>query len=374
MVGERPPFRPATVAVRAGRPERSGSGVNPPISMSSTFRQGGVQEYGRDDNDTWEAFEAALGQLEGGHALGFASGMAAISAALETVPIGATIVVASGSYNGTRKWCADAVARGRLMVRSVDTTDTDATVAACDGAHLVWLETPTNPCLDIADLVAISTGAKAHGASVIVDNTLATPLLQRPLTLGADVVVHSVTKWLAGHSDLVMGAVVTADEDVLEALRGRRSLFGAVPGSVETWLALRGLRTLPARLERAQATAGELASRLREHHAVGRVRYPGLADHPGYALARRQMEGPGAMVSFEVVGGARSADTVVDGLHLLTPGTSLGGVETLIERRRRYAFEDDTPPSLLRMSVGQEDVEDLWADLDQALSSSRPAG
>jgi len=363
-------LRPATVAVRAGRPDRAGDGINPPISMSSTFRRGGDRLYGRDDNDTWEAFEATLGQMEGGAALSFASGMAAISAVLETLPIGATVAVAHDAYNGTRRFCADAAERGRLQVRLVDVTDTAAVVVACDGVQLLWLESPTNPCLAIADIAGITAALAGSDVVVAVDNTLATPLLQRPLALGADVVVHSVTKWLAGHSDLLMGAVVTAtgDPERLEAVRSRRSLFGGIPGSVEAWLALRGLRTLPARLLRAQHTAGVLAERLTTHPRVTRVRYPGLLSDPGHDVAAKQMDGPGGMVSFEVAGGAEAAEAVCDRVGLLTPGTSLGGVETLIERRGRYAFEEGTPPSLLRMSVGQEDVEDLWDDLDRALT------
>jgi cystathionine gamma-synthase len=360
-------LRPATVAVHAGRSRQPGAGVNPPITMSSTFHQGGDHIYGRDDNETWEAFESALGQLEGGTALAFASGMAAISAVLETVPIGATVVLAAGAYNGTRRWGRDASDRGRLQVRLVDVSATADVVAAARGAHLVWLESPTNPCLDIADIAAVAAGAKAEGAIVAVDNTLATPLLQRPLSLGADVVVHSVTKWLGGHADLVMGAVVTATPERVDQLRNRRSLDGGIPGSVETWLALRGLRSLPARLARAQASAGELAVRLSTHPNITRVRYPGLEDDPGFAVARKQMDGPGAMVSFEVAGGPEAAERVCEAVRLLTPGTSLGGVETMIERRGRYSGEESVPPGQLRMSVGQEDVEDLWEDLDAAL-------
>jgi cystathionine gamma-synthase len=246
----------------------------------------------------------------------------------------------------------------------VDVCDTAAVLAAAADADLVWLESPTNPCLDVADLVAICGSCSCP---VVVDNTLATPLLQRPLALGADIVVHSVTKWLAGHSDVVMGAAVVSSDPLLESLRTRRSLGGAVPGPTEAWLALRGVRTLPARLARAEATAGELAVRLSDHPAVSRVRYPGLPSDPGYALASKQMDGPGAMVSFEMRGGAAAADAVCVGVRLLVPATSLGGVETLIERRGKYANEEATPPALLRMSVGQEDVEDLWEDLSQAL-------
>ena len=360
-------LRPATLAVRLGRDHRAGAGVNRPIAMSSTFRHGGDRLYGRDDNATWEDFEATLGALEGGEALAFASGMAAISAVFETLPIGATVVVADDAYNGTRKWCTDAASRGRLALRLVDVTDTQAVVAASEGAQMVWLESPTNPCMEIADIVAACAGAHSYGALVCVDNTLATPLLQQPLSLGADVVVHSVTKWIAGHSDLLMGAVVTADPGRLEALRSRRSLFGGVAGSVEAWLALRGLRTLPARLERAGRSAGMLAERLLAHRGVERVRYPGLVGDPGHAVAARQMAGPGGMVSFDVVGGAGPAEAVCAAVEIITAGTSLGGVETLIERRARYQFAERVPPGLLRMSVGQEDVEDLWEDLDRAL-------
>jgi cystathionine gamma-synthase len=364
------PLRPETLAVHLGRSAHAGAGVNPGIAMSSTFRQGAAREYGRDDNETWEAFETVLGALEGGSALAFASGMGAIGAVLETLPIGATVVVADDAYNGTRKWLTDAASRGRLGMRLVDITDTSGVVAATEHAQLVWLESPTNPCLNIADIAAIALGARANGAVVVVDNTLATPLRQRPLALGADVVVHSVTKWLAGHSDLLMGAVITADPELLEAFRTRRSLGGAVPGSVEAWLALRGLRSLPARLDRAERTAADLAHRLSEHRGVERVRYPGLVGHPGYDVASRQTSGPGAMLAVEIVGGAAAADVLCSSVEILTPATSLGGVETLIERRAKYAGEERTPAGLLRVSVGQENVEDLWADLDRSITAA----
>ncbi|HLG91937.1 MAG TPA: PLP-dependent aspartate aminotransferase family protein, partial [Acidimicrobiales bacterium] len=202
----------------------------------------------------------------------------------------------------------------------------------------------------------------------VVDNTFATPLLQRPLELGADLVVHSVTKYLAGHSDVVMGAVVAADEAWQRALALRRSKHGAVPGPLEAFLALRGVRTLDVRLERAQASALELARRLESRPRVSRVRYPGLASHPGHEVAARQMSGYGAMVSFEVEGTPEQAEAVCRSVEVCVPGTSLGGVETLIERRARWEGEDATPGNLLRLSVGIEDVEDLWQDLDQALA------
>ena len=204
----------------------------------------------------------------------------------------------------------------------------------------------------------------------MVDNTFASPLLQQPLAHGADVVVHSVTKLLSGHSDVVMGALVTADAELLERYARRRSLHGGIPGPFETWLALRGLRTLPARLERAQRTAQELATRLSSHPAVEVVRYPGLDSHPGAALAAKQMRGPGTMMSFDVVGGADAAETVCATTRICVSSTSLGGVETQLERRGRWEGEGHLPPGLIRLSVGQKDIEDLWADLDQALKAS----
>jgi cystathionine gamma-synthase len=352
--------------------------------MSSTFHQGGGRTYGRDENPTWEVLEEVLGGLEGGLALAFASGMAAIAAVLESLPVPGRVVVAGDAYNGTRRFLADVARRGRLRFRTVDVSDTNATLAVCAEVveapgrpsgdpgpfgrrGLLWLESPTNPLLAVADLGALIEGAHGLGMDVAVDNTFATPLLQRPLDLGADVVVHSATKLLSGHSDLVLGAVVSARSDVQEALALRRSLHGAVAGPWEAWLALRGIRTLSVRLARAQENAGELAARLCRHPVVERVRYPGLPEHPGHKLAARQMRGFGTMVAFDVAGGAAAAEAVTEAVHLAIAGTSLGGVETLIERRGRWTGEDRLPPGLLRLSVGIEDVEDLWRDLDSAL-------
>jgi cystathionine gamma-synthase len=378
---------PATQVVHLGRPDRRPGGpVNPPVVLSSTFHQGGDVVYGRDDNPTWEPLEQALGALEGGSALVFASGMAAVSAVMEMLPVPGRVVVAGDAYNGTRRFLGDVAGRGRLRYRTVDVADTAATLAACAevveaparptgeegqfGAHgLLWLESPTNPLLEIADLAALVDGAHELGMDVAVDNTFATPLLQRPLDLGADVVIHSATKLLSGHSDVVLGLAVSGRTEVFDGLRRRRSLHGAVAGPWEAWLALRGLRTLAVRLERAQATAADLAGRLAGHPLVTSVRYPGLPGHPGYELARRQMRGFGAMVAFEVAGGAGPAEAVAGAVRLITAGTSLGGVETLMERRGRWEGEDGLPAGLLRLSVGIEDPNDLWADLQQALDS-----
>jgi cystathionine gamma-synthase len=239
----------------------------------------------------------------------------------------------------------------------VDITDTAAVLAAAEGADVVWVETPTNPTLDVADLAGIGRGAAAAGARVVVDSTFATPLRQRPLQDGAAIVVHSGTKFIGGHSDLLLGLCSTADDGIFDRLVQARTFQGATPGALEAFLALRGLRTLPIRLAAAERNADVLVARLGRHAAVGEVRYPGT----------------GAMVSFVCRGGATTADAVCDRVRLLVPATSLGGVETTIERRQKYAGDAHVDPGLLRMSVGIEDVEDLWSDLDQALTAAATA-
>jgi cystathionine gamma-synthase len=348
-------WSPATTAVTAGRPERRPDApLNEPLAMASTYHATGDVEYGRYGNPTWSAFEETLGALEGGRCLAFASGLATVSTVLDLVGQGATVVAPRHAYNGTVMQLGDLEARGRLHARLVDVTDTDAVVEACADAALVWLESPTNPALEIADIATIATAAHDAGAYVVVDNTFATPLRQRPLTLGADLVVHSATKYLSGHSDAVLGAVVTADDELYDVLKGRRDLVGAIPGTLETWLALRGLRTLHLRVDRAESNATELARRLRDHPAVGEVRYPGF----------------GGIVSMVVAAGADAADRVVRSTRLWVHATSLGGVESTLERRRRWRSEPDTiPDGLIRLSVGIEDVDDLWTDLQQALDA-----
>jgi cystathionine gamma-synthase len=325
--------------------------------MASTYVAGGEREYGRYGNPTWEAFEEAVGELEGGQALAFASGMAAVSTILDLVAVGETVVAPRHCYSGTLVHLANLEQRGLIKVELVDVDDTDQVVAALtDGVALLWLESPTNPALEVADVPRLCRAASAAGVTVAVDNTFATPILQRPLDLGADVVVHSATKYLSGHSDLLMGVVVTRDEQILRAVDEKRRTTGALPGAFETWLGLRGLRTLPIRVERAQSNAQELVRRLAAHPAVDRVRYPGL----------------GGIIAIEVRGGADAADQVPHTTQLWVHATSLGGVESSLERRRRWKAESATiPESLLRLSVGIEDVEDLWADLDQALTASQ---
>ncbi len=342
----------STRAVTAGRPA-AGPDVplNAPIVPASTYGSFGELEYGRYANPTWTAFETALGDLEGGRAVAFASGMAAIGAVLDLVPPGGAVVAPRHSYTGTVGRLRDGEDRGLWRVAWVDVTDTAEVVGAAAGADLVWLESPTNPALELADVPAIARGAHAAGARVVVDNTFATPLLQRPIEHGADVVVHAVTKYLGGHSDLLMGAAVTPDGELAERLTASRSLGGAVPSPFDAFLALRGLRTLPVRLERAQATAVRLRTRLDGHPGVTEVRYPGF----------------GAIVSI-VLRDAAAADALVSRVRLWRAATSLGGVESTLERRRRWSAEAPTiPEGLVRLSVGLEDPDDLWADLEQAL-------
>jgi cystathionine gamma-synthase len=347
-----PPLSPATVAVTAGRPPHEPDRpLNTPITMASTYVAGGELEYGRYANPTWTAFETALGALEGGRCLAYASGMAAVTSLLDLVALGDKVVVPRHSYNGTLAALGDLELRGRLTTTLVDITDTAEVAAACEDAALVWFESPTNPALEVADVPAIIAAAKGAGARVVVDNTFLTPLLQKPLELGADLVLHSATKLIAGHSDVQLGAVVTQDDELYAVLKGRRDVQGNTPGPFEAWLALRGLRTLHVRLERAQSNAAELARRLAGHHLVSEVRYPGL----------------GAMISI-VLPNADQADLLVRSTALWINATSLGGVESSFERRRRWKSESATiPEGLVRCSVGIEDVEDLWADLAQAL-------
>jgi cystathionine gamma-synthase len=341
---------PATLAVVAGRPTGPGEPLNQPIVLASNVRGSGA--YSRTDGTaTWIALEDAVGALDGGRAVSFSSGMAAAAAAVYALAP-KIVVVPTESYLGVRSLLAEYERQGSLTVRRVDITDTDAVVAAADGADLVWVETPTNPTLDVADVAAISVGVAATGARLLVDSTFATPLRQRPLADGAAIVLHSGTKFIGGHSDLLIGLCVTGDEQIHDRLVQARTFQGATPGALEAFLALRGLRTLPVRLAAAERNAAVLVRRLRDQPEIAEVRYPGT----------------GAMVSFVCRGGAAAADAVCENVRLLVPATSLGGVETTIERRQKYAGDAHVDPGLLRMSVGIEDPEDLWHDLLAALN------
>lgn len=345
-----------TLAVTAGRPERVAEApLNTPIVAASSFVAGGQLAYAREDSPTVGALEDTLGALEGGSAVAFSSGMAAANAVLDLLPHGAIVVAPEAFYTGVAIRLRELAEGGRIQVRHVAVDDTEAVRTACMDAHLLWLESPTNPLLAVADIAASARVAHAHGALVLVDNTFATPVLQQPLAEGADVVLHSVSKALSGHSDVILGALVTRDAQLAEQYRSRRVLLGASPSAFDAFLALRGIRTLPLRIERAQQNARDITARLATHPQVACVRYPGF----------------GTMAAIETVGDSDQAELVCERVRLWTHATSLGGVESLLERRRRWPGESDlVPENLIRLSFGIEAVEDLWADLDKALSSA----
>ena len=346
---------PETSAITAGRPEAApDASINPPVVVSSTYHAGGPVGYGRYGNESWSALETAISELEGGQTLSFSSGMAAISAVFSILPIGAPVVASNQGYSGTMGLLNQHHASGRLEVRFVDITNTAEVIAAMKGAALVWLESPTNPCLDLAELPTIIAAAKKLSIGVGVDNTFATPLVQQPLSMGADVVMHSVTKFLAGHSDVVIGSLSTADTALYKRLEEARRFNGGIPGPFEAWLALRGLRTFPVRFRAAESNAQQLLPRLQAHAKVTKVRYPGF----------------GAVISFEIDGSPEQADKVCQSSRLIVYATSLGGVESIWERRRRWAGESPSvPEQLIRLSVGCEHVDDIWQDIEQALTS-----
>jgi cystathionine gamma-synthase len=350
-VSERDPaWTDATWLVTGGRDDVVGGPLNVPIVPASTFISDGTSPYARGRGTaTWTAFEEVVGGLEGGSAVSFSSGMAAVDAIVSLVPAGGTLVVPSDCYQGVAKLADEGARLGRWTVDRLATDDTDGWVSAAATADLLWFETPSNPLLVVGDLATVAAAPRA--GLLVVDNTFATPLLQRPLDLGADISMQSATKFLGGHSDLLMGVATTRSDELAARLRNYQGLHGATPGALEAYLALRGMRTLPLRLERAQSSAAELARRLAEHRAVEIVRYPGF----------------GSMLSFDVAGGGGAADTVCARTRLIRNATSLGGVESTMERRAVIAGQEHLPPGLLRLSVGIEDVDDLWRDLATAL-------
>ena len=347
---------PSTIAVGAGRPNRvPGGPLNAPITLASALVPGGPSEYGRHGNPTWDSFEQVLGALEGGRALAFASGIAATTALFDIVPAKATVVAPRGAYYGTVSQLQERARRGQIELRLVDMDNTAEIINAAESAALVWLESPTNPGLQIADIEAVTRAAAQSGTAVAVDNTFATPLRQRPLELGADFVIHSASKLLSGHSDVVLGAIVTNSDRAHRAIEARRSTLGAIPGAMETWLAARDIRTLHVRLDRAEANAKELHKRLSAHRLVSSSRYPGF----------------GTIIALEIVAGPQVAQKMTEQSDIITYATSLGGVESTWERRRRHPGESETvPEGLIRLSVGIEDVEDLWIDIQNVLAAT----
>jgi cystathionine gamma-synthase len=363
-----------TLAVNLGRPAHApGMAVNVPIGVSTTFVAGDSDHgYIRDGSAGTEAFEQTLGALEHGHTVSFSSGIATVNAMIDTLPPGAVVVSPNHAYPGTVHRLREFAAAGRIQLREVLISDTQAVAAAAEGADLLWLETPTNPLMEVADIKAAVAVAKANNAQVVVDNTFMSPSRQRPIDLGADVSMHSATKSIAGHSDALIGTLSTRNPELAVELKKRRMLHGTQPGSLETFLALRGLRTLHIRMDRAEYNAGIIAERLASNSAIEKVYYVGLPDDVGHDLHFSQATGAGTVVCFVPRGNVETAEMICSSTKLWTHATSLGGVESTLERRHRWSAESpDTPQTLIRLSVGIENVEDLWSDLEQAIAVSQ---
>jgi cystathionine gamma-synthase len=370
----------STNAIHAGQePDPTTGDVITPIHVSSTFAQDGVgglrsgYEYSRSANPTRTALQECLAALEGGrHAVAFGSGMGASDVLLRVlVKPGDHVVIPHDAYGGTFRLIDKVLAPWGVEYTPVDLGDVAALRAALrPTTRAVWCETPTNPLLGIADIAAVADVARTAGARLVVDNTFASPYLQQPLALGADVVLHSTTKYVGGHSDVVGGVLVTSDDELAEALRFTQNAVGSVPGPFDAWLTLRGAKTLAVRMERHSDNAERIAELLAAHPAVTRVFYPGLAEHPGHEVAGKQMRRFGGMVSFSVVGGREAALRVCAATEIFTLAESLGGVESLMTHASVAGSALEVPDDLVRLSVGIEDVEDLAEDLRQALRAA----
>jgi cystathionine gamma-synthase len=384
-----------TLAVHAGAdPDPATGAVVPAIQMSATFKQDAVGEprggfeYGRSDNPTRRALEAAIATLEGArHGIAYASGLAATQNILYLLAPGDRLVVSDDVYGGTWRLADKVWRRYGIRTDAVDLRDLDAVRDALAGdaagtpaARMVWIETPTNPLLKVVDISAVARLAAGVGALTVVDSTFATPYLTRPLELGADLVLHSATKYLGGHSDVIGGLVATQRDDLAESLRFHQNAAGAVPSPFDCWLVLRGLRTLAIRMDRACANAQDVATWLQERPGVARVHWPGLADNPDRELVQRQMRLPGAIVSFELAADEPTARRFAAATRIFTLAESLGAVESLIElpaamTHLSVAGSDlAVPHGLIRLSVGIEAADDLIADLDQAMAGAGVAG
>lgn len=372
----------ATRAIHVGQePDAMTGAVNVPVFLTSTYAQESVgvvkfADYARGDNPTRAALEQVLASLEeANHAIAFSSGLSAVDAILRTLSPGDRVLMSTDAYGGTYRMLTKVFGAWGLHTDIVDLSDISSARSSWrDGTKLVWVETPSNPFLRIVDIAAMAELAHDHGAKLVVDNTFATPYLQTPLTLGADVVIHSTTKYLGGHSDVIGGAVVTNDVDIAERVKFLQYAVGAIPGPLDCYLVMRGVRTLGVRMDRHQENAQRIVTMLDDRDDVARVWYPGLASHPNHEIAKSQMRGYGAMVSVELVGGAARARDFVERTRVFTLAESLGGVESLIEVPAAMTHLStsgsllEVPDNLVRLSVGIEDVDDLLADLVQALS------
>ncbi|MEU6931629.1 cystathionine gamma-synthase [Streptomyces sp. NPDC046385] len=372
-----------TRAIHAGNTADPLTGaVVPPIYQVSTYKQDGVgglrggYEYSRSANPTRTALEENLAALEGGRrGLAFASGLAAEDCLLRTLLVpGDHVVIPNDAYGGTFRLFAKVVQRWGVDFSVANTSDVESVRAAInERTKLIWVETPSNPLLGITDIEAVAGVARQAGVKLVVDNTFASPYLQQPLALGADVVVHSLTKYMGGHSDVVGGALVTADEELGEELAYHQNAMGAVAGPFDSWIVLRGIKTLAVRMDRHSENAAKVVEMLTQHPKVTQVLYPGLPEHPGHEIAAKQMRSFGGMISFRVEGGEEAAVEVCNRAKLFTLGESLGGVESLIEHPGRMTHASvagsalEVPADLIRLSVGIENVDDLLADLREAL-------
>ncbi len=383
-----PDRSPATIAARCGiDSDRQFGAVVPPVHLSSTFSfeslgQKRAHDYSRSGNPTRDLLAEALTELEGGAGASvMATGMGAITTVLQLLEPGDVLVAPLDCYGGTFRLMSALARRGAFTLRWADFSDPANWQAALKGpVRMVWLETPSNPLLRITDIEVVAEAAAGRGALVVADNTFLSPALQNPIALGAHLVVHSTTKYINGHSDVVGGAVVSASSELAEQIAWWANCIGVTGGAWDSWLTLRGLRTLDVRIQRQQDSTAELAALLVEHPAVARVHYPGLSDHPGHAVAGRQQRGFGAMLSFELLGGLEAVEAFVADLELMTLAESLGGVESLVAHPATMTHAAMAPADqaragitagLLRLSVGLEDVRDLKADLQAALDRAQ---
>ena len=374
-------MRLETLAIHAGgESDRETGALSPPIHLATTFKHGPAAEriagyeYQREGNPTNDRLREAIAALEGGEAaLTFASGMAAVTTLLETLPSGSSLVIPDDCYAGVRMLATEFLPERGIAVHRVDMADLPAVRAVCaGGVALLWVETPSNPLMKLSDIAALATLAHEHGAMLVCDNTFASPVLQQPLALGADIVMHSTTKYFGGHSDVLGGALAfKREDDFFAKVAHRLHITGAVLSPFSAWLTLRGFRSLPARMALHCSNARRIAEFLAAHPHVERVNYPGLPSHPGHELATRQMRDFGGMLSVQLRGGRDAALAMAGKLQLFTNATSLGGCESLVEHRASTEGpHTTTPQNLLRMSVGLEHVDDLIADLAQALQAT----
>jgi cystathionine gamma-synthase len=343
-----------TNAIYGGRPKRyPDSPLNTPVSFNTTYTAGGPWGYGRYGNDSCVSLEETISLLEGGKTLAFASGMSAISSLFSNIPVGAIIVASNQGYAGINATMQKLHDEGKIIARFVDITNTGEVLANLEDAYMLWLESPTNPRLEVADLNRLIRSCNKTGVIVGVDNTFATPMNQKPLEMGADMSMNSITKYLSGHSDVLMGSISFNNDSLYDAVEFSRKINGTIPQPFEAWLALRGIRTFPLRFKKAESNAKQLFKLISDHNKISKVYYPGF----------------GAMISFEVDASIEEVDAICNRSKLIANATSLGSVESIWERRRRWPLESNlVSEKLIRLSVGCEDINDIWKDILESLN------